>query len=245
MACDWLDVVDFNTCCHAEHSLRLGKSGMPVYYAQCKHCQFCYAPALHAWPPELLAQHVYNADYALLDPDYLESRPHTSAQQLLTLLPQWAHTKHTHLDYGGGQGLLAQLMQNHGWNSTSYDPFASPSNTKALDTRYDLLTAIEVLEHVQNLDLLRHILQRNLAPDGLLVFTTLLSDQRIIPGERLSWWYASPRNGHISLFSQKSLSHFLLSAGFAGYVSLTDNWHIAYRPQWPTWAAHLLAQPGA
>jgi hypothetical protein len=35
------------------------------------------------------------------------------------------------------------------------------------------------------------------------MFSTLLSDGNIKLGQKLTWWYASPRNGHISLFSRR------------------------------------------
>jgi hypothetical protein len=38
-----------------------------------------------------------------------------------------------------------------------------------------------------------------------VLFSTLLSDGEIVRGRPLRWWYAAPRNGHISLFSAQSL----------------------------------------
>lgn len=46
------------------------------------------------------------------------------------------------------------------------------------------------------------------------IISTLLSDGFIAPQQRITWWYASPRNGHISLPSKQSLAILAASYGF-------------------------------
>jgi hypothetical protein len=76
-----------------------------------------------------------------------------------------------------------------------------------------------------------------LADDGIIVFSTLLSDGQIKPNQRLSWWYAAPRNGHISLFSRKGLDTLAHKYGFrAG--SFSSGFHVFFK-QVPAWASHL------
>ena len=80
-----------------------------------------------------------------------------------------------------------------------------------------------------------------LAPDGLLLASTLLSDGQLPPGRPLDWWYASPRNGHISLFSARSLR---VLAGRHGLevASFNPGLHALWRGGFPPWARHLLQQ---
>ena len=235
------DVVDFNKHGSESRGVLLPLSGRPVYYARCGACGFCFAPELHRWSAEDMSRHIYNDGYAAVDPDYIEARPQASARQLQGMFTQLATNQVPHLDYGSGSGRLAELLRERGWNSSAYDPFVPGALVPTPGQRFGLITAYEVFEHVADLQALTHFLRDHLAPDGLLVFSTLLSDGAIQPGKRLDWWYAAPRNGHISLFSQKSLMLVLQQCGMAGYARLAPAFHIACRQQWPAWALHLVS----
>lgn len=76
-----------------------------------------------------------------------------------------------------------------------------------------------------------------LKPDGLLLFSTMLCDNEVAQGRPLHWWYAGPRNGHISLFSRASLARSLQWKGLV-FRSFTPGVHAGFR-QWPAWAGHL------
>jgi len=104
--------------------------------------------------------------------------------------------------------------------------------------QFDLITAFEVFEHVPDVQQLMCDIWQLLSENGVLMFSTLLSDGNIRPNERLSWWYASPRNGHISLFSRKSLTLLAQEAGY-NFGSFSDLFHAFYTDM-PAWAAHLM-----
>lgn len=96
-----------------------------------------------------------------------------------------------------------------------------------------------MFEHVPDATRLIADLVSLLADDGLIYFSTLLSEGQVVPGQRLGWWYAAPRNGHISLYTRKSLT--LLGARHGlGFGSFTANLH-AYWRRVPAWAQHLFA----
>lgn len=232
-----LDVVDFNKSCEEARGLFLPLSGEPVYYALCGKCGFCFAPGLHRWPLEAFASRIYNDEYARVDPDYLEVRPRANAATLRTMFKDLPRTV-KHLDYGGGQGLLSRLLRESGWDSTSWDPFVDRKSSVAQLGKFDLVTAYEVFEHVPDVQALMSDLEALLAPDGVVLFSTLLSDGNIRPNERLSWWYASPRNGHISLFSRESLALLAQRHGFT-CGSFSGGFHVLFRAV-PPWAAHVL-----
>jgi hypothetical protein len=71
-----------------------------------------------------------------------------------------------------------------------------------------------------------------------VLFSTLLSDGNIHPNQRLSWWYASPRNGHISLFSRNALTLLAQSKQF-NFGSFNSGFHALYTTV-PSWASHLI-----
>jgi SAM-dependent methyltransferase len=230
-----LDAVDFNKNCEEGRGLMLPKAGIDVEYVLCSACRFCFAPELHKWSVEDFEEKIYNADYKKVDPDYLALRPRSNA----TMLDGLFHgCRISHLDYGGGSGLLSRSLQTKGWKSRSYDPFVDRGARVADLGRFDLVTAFEVFEHVPDIAALFADLQLLLKPDGVLIFSTLLSDGKIAPGQPLDWWYAAPRNGHISLFSAESMWICMQKHGL-NLSSASPNLHVAYR-EIPSWASPIL-----
>lgn len=236
-ACSPLDVVDFNKSCEEARGKFLGLSGTPVYYFLCGNCGFCFAPEIAKWKLEEFEQRIYNDDYVLIDPDYKETRPRANAANLISLFGDRARSI-KHLDYGGGNGLLASVLRSSSWQSASYDPFADRNVGIDQLGKFDLVTAFEVFEHVPDVQSLMSNLRSLLSPDGIIMFSTLLSDGNIHSHQRLNWWYASPRNGHISLFSRKSLGILAHDYGF-NFGSFSGGFHV-FLTQVPPWAAHII-----
>lgn len=232
-----LDVVDLNKSCEEARGAFLPLAGVPVYYALCDACGFCFAPALQRWPIEEFAARIYNDDYRLVDPDYLDARPQGNAQMLSAMLGAQS-LRIRHLDYGGGNGRLAQALFAAGWDSTSYDPFVDGALPPDIG-RFNLVTSFEVFEHVPDVNRLVATLAGLVDTDGMVLFSTLLSDGRIARNQRLQWWYASPRNGHISLFSQRSLALLGRKEGF-DLVSFSPNLHAFWRAP-PSWTVGVLS----
>lgn len=236
-ACSLLDVVDFNKSCEEARGKFLKLAGIPVYYVLCSNCGFCFAPQIATWKLEEFEERIYNDDYILVDPDYLESRPRTDATNLISMFQDRAHSI-KHLDYGGGKGVLSNLLREANWQSVSYDPFVDRNIRVDQLGKFDLITAYEVFEHVPDIRELMSNIKSLLLPGGLLLFSTLLSDENIKPNQRITWWYASPRNGHISLFSRKSLLILAKNHGF-NFGSYSNGFH-AFFTKVPPWADHLI-----
>lgn len=237
--CVPFDVVDFNKSCTEGGGLFLPLAGIPIYYFLCDFCGFCFAPEFRNWTLEDFEKNIYNFEYALVDPDYLDSRPRANAAAIMKMIGDEGK-KIRHLDYGGGNGLLSELLSNAGWQSTSYDPFLD----KALDflhfEKFDLITVFEVFEHIADVRHLVENLSSLLAEDGVILFTTSLSDGFIQVRRRLDWWYAAPRNGHISLFSKKSLLLLGIWERFS-LISFSQNFHCFFR-KIPYWAQQFLKE---
>lgn len=235
-ACAHFDVVDFNKSCEELHGRPLPPAGIGCTYLLCEGCGFCFAPEFAAWTRADFMQRIYNDDYLRVDPDYAGARPRANAASLQSIFGTRAQALR-HLDFGGGDGLLSQLLNAAGWHSTSFDPFADGSASAATGGRFDLITAFEVFEHVPDPQHLMAELGTRIAADGIVMFSTSLSDGHITRGGRLDWWYAAPRNGHISLFSKQSLKTLARNNGVY-FGSFSEGFH-AFFTQIPPWAAHL------
>jgi SAM-dependent methyltransferase len=231
------DVVDFNKSCDELQGKFLALSGIPVYYNLCNVCGFAFAPQICSWSLADFEQRIYNDQYREVDPDYVEARPRNQAINLTKLFGAHAGSIR-HLDYGGGDGLLSTLLRDAGFDSSSYDPFVQRTAKIGDLGTFDLISAIEVFEHVPDVTALMTNLRALLKPDGIVFFTTLTSDGSIVKNKRLTWWYAAPRNGHISLFSKKSLTMLAGKHGFS-MGSFNEGAHMLWRTV-PGWASHLI-----
>jgi SAM-dependent methyltransferase len=232
-----LDVVDFNKSCEEPRGKFLPLSGVPIYYFLCDACGFCFAPEIHRWSKREFDQRIYNDGYVEIDPDYVDARPRGNAANLVQMFGERA-SRFLHLDYGGGSGLLSQLLNQAGWSSKSYDPFDNADTSIDSLGTFDLITAYEVFEHVADVKGLMATLHRLLNANGVVLFSTLVIDGNISRNQRVTWWYASPRNGHISLFSKQSLARLAGGRGMT-FGSFSNNFHAMWT-QIPDWASHVI-----
>jgi SAM-dependent methyltransferase len=238
-SCQLLDAVDFNKSCEEQRGFFLPRADVLVLYLLCSGCGFCFAPDICAWPIEEFERRIYNDRYIEVDPDYVEARPRNTLAIMQAIFRSPGPSVR-HLDYGGGNGLLSRLLREAGWNSVSYDPVADRNNINPAQLgRFELISAFEVFEHVPDVQALMRNLRALLVEDGLVIFSTLPSDGNIHPGRALTWWYASPRNGHISIFSHASLDILGQQNGFRR-GSLNSGLHLFFKTI-PSWAGHLRA----
>ncbi len=235
--CFPLDVVDFNKSCEESRGYFITLAEIPVYYFLCHTCQFCFAPMFAKWGKSDFEEKIYNKDYILVDPDYIEVRPRSNAASLIKMFSN-GFEDIRHLDYGGGNGLMSQILCESGWQSTSYDPFNGEPDEPSRLGKFDLITAYEIFEHVADVQGLAENLSALSTSNGIILFSTLISDGNISPRRRITWWYASPRNGHISLFSKKSLAKLATQQGFR-FGSFSNGFHAFWRTV-PPWASHLI-----
>ncbi len=233
------DVVDFNKNCEENRGKFLPLAGVPIYYSRCQNCSFTFAPEFSNWSEQDFFEKIYNDQYVDIDPDYLETRPTSNAQGLKDIFKDKQQFIR-HLDYGGGNGRMSQILAADGWLSETYDPFPA-TDVKLKDLgKFNLITSLEVFEHVPDANALMQNLTQALSDDGLILFSTLISDNDLKLNQRMSWWYAAPRNGHISLYSRESLFRLGLKYGLK-FASFSDGFH-AYYKTIPSWASHIIRE---
>ena len=182
---------------------------------ECQACGFAYFEDAHRWNEKQFRAAIYNEEYHLCDPPFREERPQKLAVWLGPLLG-----RRSLIDFGGGEGRLAELLVERGVDARSYDPFYGDAHWP--QGVFDVVTAFEVVEHVPDQQWLFRALKSLCRPDGIIVFSTLLKDTNLTG----DWWYASARNGHVSFHSQDSLRR-LMAAHDLACISLSPELHIA------------------
>ena len=229
-------VVDFNKICDKENPLRLPLSGIPIYYRRCVACGFIFSDMFDSWSHQDFTDNIYNAEYIKFDPDYANFRPRTNAETIIRMFRN-TRAEISCLDYGGGNGQLAAHLRDAGFRKAeTFDQF-NPEYQSFPPGQFNLVTCFEVFEHVTEPKHLVESLVGIVEKGGLILFTTLLQPANI-EQSGVAWWYIGPRNGHLSIFSTKSLVLLFERLGFR-FGSINDVLHVAFRDL-PSFASNTL-----
>jgi 2-polyprenyl-6-hydroxyphenyl methylase/3-demethylubiquinone-9 3-methyltransferase len=201
----FFDVVDFNKCVAA---YAFGPSGETVSYHRCDACGFLFTAYFDDWLPSDFARFIYNSDYAALDPDYASRRPIGTAELMAKILRDFKGARI--LDYGAGGGIFAERMAQLGFSDVaSYDPFSMPTRPVG---RFDIITCIEVIEHIPSPCRAIADMLSFLSAEGCILLGESLQPADI-GSIRGNWWYVAPRNGHISTFADRTLAALARQSG--------------------------------
>jgi len=227
-------VIDFHKSCPAWLKV-FEISGIPVYYYRCPECGFIFTTAFDHFTMEDFRRHIYNSDYLLVDPEYQEVRPRDNAAFIAKVFRYLKPERI--LDDGCGAGQLGEMLRAAGFSQVDgYDPFV-PGHDVRPPHRYDFIVCFEVLEH--STDPARTLGEINdlLTENGLILFSTLLQPPDI-EQQGLNWWYALPRQGHVSLYSRASLLKLAQPFGFH-FGSYDNDVHVLFRTI-PDCAKHII-----
>jgi Methyltransferase domain len=219
------DVLDFNRQCALNSPYPDGLSGIPVHYHQCTQCQFIFTAFFDDFGAEQWVEHVYNADYARIDPEFDGTRALRTVAIVKAAMRPWWQAAHTACDYGGGKGLMAAALRQQGYAFNSTDPFGDKHGSTPA-SGYDMLTAFEVLEHFpQPAESFAQIVELCNTERCLMLLSTNLVDPKLQAGSLVSWWYAAPRNGHISLYAEGTMQ-WLAQAHGMQYKRISTGLHL-------------------
>lgn len=169
-----------------------------VDYVRCSGCGSVFLPAPH-WLEEAYASAISSLDVGLLE------RCWQLANITGALIATQRLGRGTFLDFAGGYGTFTRLMRDRGHDFRHVDPLCANVFAEGfggeLDRRYDLITAYEVLEHLQ--DPVRTLSPLVALTDLLIVTTQVLPD----PPPRPSDWdyYALASGQHITFCSPDGL----------------------------------------
>ena len=153
------------------------------------------------------------------------------------LLPR----RYRSLDYGSGLGMLVALQLDRNAAARGFDRYAEPRFAQLECTKelpegpFDLITAVEVFEHLLDpIEVLTSLRQR-LAPRGVVLISTELYQRYRFP-DPSRWPYLALDHGqHITLFTRDGLRRTAAAAGLRHVY--TVNWG-------PTPFLHLFIHEG-
>jgi SAM-dependent methyltransferase len=206
-----------------------------IEYNHCPDCGFLFSAALDGWTQQDFLEKIYNEQYLAVDPDYVERRP-TANASFITNLFAAAKASLSVLDYGGGNGMLARVLRDRGFAAAdTYDPLVNEF-ARLPDRKFPIVCSFETLEHTPDPLTAMGDIAKLLDEPGIAVISTAVQPADF-EAQGLGWWYAGPRNGHISLFSRKSLERACRSCGLR-FGSFDDITHVAFRAI-PDFARHL------
>ena len=192
-------------------------------YFQCPKCGFL-SPEKPFWLSESYTSAITSLDIGLLKRN-LELREVVTA-----LVRTYFNPNAQFVDYGGGYGVLVRLLRDRGLDFYRQDIYAENLFAKSFELadaagqKFELLTAFEVFEHLENpLEEVEKMLQLS---DNILFSTELQPISNPTPD---TWWYILPEIGqHISLFSRGALEALAQKMGLHLYTN-GKNLHLLSR----------------
>lgn len=142
--------------------------------------------------------------------------------RIISCLPAIAISKRSAiLDYGSGTGRLVLDLNQEGFDAYGFEPYLkNPCSDRVFTDlrvirktvgRVELITCIEVLEHLDKPDEMLSDVVRLLQPAGYLLISTDLYNEKV---HSKDWYYLNPAAGHVSIFSETSLRMLLRRHGF-------------------------------
>jgi SAM-dependent methyltransferase len=202
--------VDFNKSCEERNNMYLPYTGIPIYYLKCDSCDYLFSVDFDNWSKDDFKNNIYNNDYIVVDPEYNGQRSINDANFFVNNLTIPKHLDI--LDYGAGPAVLGKELNKHGYNIESWDPMWGTEPPWDKDKKFDLVMAWEVMEHTPTpKETLQEMLSW-LKPNGTILLCTLSTG--IMQDKRdPTFWYLSPRNGHVCMYSDKSLDKLFAQVG--------------------------------
>ncbi|HME70972.1 MAG TPA: methyltransferase domain-containing protein [Myxococcota bacterium] len=173
-----------------------------VDYFECNTCGFIETEEPY-WLTEAYSSAITNSDIGLV------GRNVTLARYTRNFIFALLDRDRTCLDYWGGYGLFVRLMRDYGVDFRLHEErcenlFAQGFEADLkVSSRYELLTAFEVLEHCTRP--MKELERMAQLADTIAFTTELLPARRPRPGE---WWYYGPEHGqHVAIFTEPTLRY--------------------------------------
>ena len=200
-------------CSHATKHL-FTKQVLGKYDANYLHCRYCCYLFINkpTWLKEAYSSPINIEDTGLV------SRNLGLSKITSIIITIWFSRRGKFLDYAGGYGLLTRLMRDIGLDFYWLDKYTENLLARVFEhnksnKKYELITAFEVFEHLQNpASELKKILKYG---DSILFSTELIPARDNLK----NWDYLGVEHGqHLSFYSEKSLEFLAKKHGLNYYT---------------------------
>ncbi len=168
-------------------------------------CSECCLIFTEDFPDKKSEEKHYKDQWAATDPDFWKGQ----VDVLLQLINHYLSPQHI-LDFGSGSGEMTNEFRKRGFDVTPLEPMTHGYlKDQKYSVKFDVVVAVEVIEHLLEPWDEIHEIEKILAPDGIVVFTSLLTNPFIDrPDARdqfKNWWYKDDPT-HVSFFCNRVLS---------------------------------------
>lgn len=188
----------------------LGKYSCSYFF--CENCGF-----LQTEKPYWLGE-AYSS--AISDPDTGLLQRNIQTAKIVSALLFYFFPRHKkYLDKAGGYGILTRLMRDIGydyhWSDAHCENLFAKGFEDAGNTSYSVVTAFEVLEHLEKpVEFISAALSTS--DQSTLICSTQLFERS--PPDPVTWWYYAPSTGqHIAFYQRKTLEFIASRLGVRIY----------------------------
>lgn len=139
------------------------------------------------------------------------------------------HPKPTVLDFGCGSGLFMDFLQMNGVVAVGYDKYGMERycNADFPPEMFDVVTMIEVIEHLSAPYSELEAILGCLKPGGVLMVETSFTDWMDLQNDS----YINPALGHSTIFSHQGLDDLMAEKGFEIYGHINRNVRVYKKPE--------------
>lgn len=130
------------------------------------------------------------------------------------------------LDYGCGSGMLIDYFRDNGVWIDGYDKFSRAYNSPIPENSYDIITAIEIFEHLSEPYAEIDEMYKSLKEGGAIMVETSFSDWMTDDDP-----YINPSIGHSTIFSHAGLDELMVQKGFRPGNHINRNVRIYLKPK--------------
>jgi SAM-dependent methyltransferase len=176
----------------------------------------------------------------MFDGDYEVSREARKKEMLhiLEFAQRSIGTFYNILDIGAGSGILLEVAGKSGYRAVGIEPSSSLVETarerglevnlgtfpcSKVTDKFDLITLVDVIEHLNNPSTLIELIGQNLSKSGSILISTPDVSSKFAKLMKWNWWHF--RVAHIGYFDFQTLDLLMKNSGYRRVAQSRPIWY--------------------